>query len=1080
MQGKTSFVFTSIKSQGNRTAFMDIKKSTGLFSVLLILLFIALSHVAHADDSDSVSETDRIRVIDIRTGEHKKFHRLVLELSAPVEYSLMRRSGSVSIRMRGVDIDIPETKRPKTSLVALKSAAVVNTKRGPAARVDITFEKGMRVEHYTDPEPFRIIIDIYKKSAGWTMPKGSDRAVKIPTPAPAALALKVPEVEVANESEVTEVTDEVTDLEAAPGADGHEDMNKGMNRDQKVESDEESRKSLESESAQLEDAAEPEPKASSGKTKTATPAMVEVTEPVSSSVPVPVKRASSQSVVRKPDTAARADESDKAVNEPEPTVIKRFERVKASNKIKHKNGVAVKKEEPKKEEHEKKAAMSHSTRTVHSAGHDNPDEAQEAEVNDEERSRAVEAKVRSRSRSTKKISIGLKGALKSDTGPTGGGNAVLNIKKRVREEALRELIVARPKSMSGTLESLVAYNEGWRFVYRQKVNKVIQAELYKSNVLEWQVFKGELGLAAFDPALMVKEARAMAARLASRGKVGKAAVIDVMAGMIETGTGGLELEGLLRVYPDTGHTHLGWLFLGGEYEKNGLYPEALAHYSRVVSEASEGEIKNSAQFAYARLLFLLGEYTKSKVAFRDLLSTGYASAGWWLANAHHMKGETDMARALYEKYVPADLDSIDPITMMGIGDLRIVYGDYIGASEIFKAIQENFSVGDLAKSFLRVREADALVVNGQPVKAQVIYTGAQKAFKREPSAVSGLALADSMAMIEQGDSLMRAESLYRELHRGQYDASRYAHLNLARVQLRLKLYRDAAIALNEFLEKYPSSEQRSEAIDIKADVMYVWINKLYEESDYFGIVDVVSRYGVEVPFGRKGSIYYRIGKSYSELSLLSDAVSALTAASEIGKDSVAERSMLELARVYLKQKDVNGVQRLVGNFNARFPKSPNRKELDSILSKAAYLTGDYKAYVAGVSLTGEPAIDFNRAAALARLNRHSEAVKLFLNVADSYKAAGDAAGQKRALLGAADSSFKLKQYSVAVGQYNSAVELMGKGKSLEKRWALYMITQSYSKLKKRNEQKEALSNVVVANGVFGDGAEAIYKDDFRK
>jgi tetratricopeptide (TPR) repeat protein len=658
--------------------------------------------------------------------------------------------------------------------------------------------------------------------------------------------------------------------------------------------------------------------------------------------------------------------------------------------------------------------------------------------------------------------------------------AVLSITKRVRDEARRELRITQPKTMSGTLESLIAYNEGWRYLYRQKVNKIFQAELYKKDVVERQVFKEVLGLSAFGPAEMVKEARALAQKNGARGNVDKATIIEAMAVMIETGAGAEELEWLLRIHPESGLTHLGWLFMGGQHEKNGFYPEALAHYARVVNEAKPGELKNSAHFARARLLFLTGEFTKSKVAFRDLLALGYAKAGSWLANAHLMKGETDAARALYEKYVPVELDHVDPITLMGIGDLRIVYGDYLGAAQIFKIAQETFSVTDVAMAFMRIREADALVVSGKPVKAQVIYTGAQKAFRGEASAMSGLALADSMAMVAKGDSLMRAESLYRSLHRGRYAASRYAHLNLARVQLRLNLYRDAAIALNEFLERYPTNVRQAEAIEIKSEVMFRWIKKLFDESDYFGIINAVSLYGVEIPFGKKGSTYYRIGKSYAELSLLSEAVNTLVAASEIGVDTVAERSMLELARVYLKQKDSNAVERIAKNFNARFPKSLKRAELDGILSKAAYLKGDYKAYAEGVSVTGDPAKDFYKAAALARINKHRDAVELFKDVAASHKAAGDFDGRKRALIGAADSSFKLRRYSSAVRLYEEAVGLMDKGKTPEKRWALYMITQSYSKLNRRDKQKEALGDVVVVNGVFGDGAEALYKDELRQ
>ncbi len=1054
----------------------NFKKLIGL--VLLIFVVVSVYQLAA---SISIAGGGS-KIVDLRVGEHEEFHRFVLELSAPAEYSFMRRPGLVSIRLRGVEAGVSGTKRPQTSLLALKSVTEKRSKKGLVTVVDITFKKGMKVEQYTERQPFRIVIDIYNKKSESRYKIDEEMfRVKSPTPAAEKAVKKIQEpdslvVEARKAGKkVVTVTKNIEE--------------KGLNKVEGVKITPRKRKNgggvaAASVAPFSSDNAAPEtslalikksgkkPAESSGVIKSEKKHdPVKSTPPGSVSTKDETARQKTIKLVYAGTVSAKRKTAQHETSEPALTKsasAKRKTEKQKTKKNKRTGHEAAKSERTKKT---KKLLVKAGAKNINPVDH-HPGRVTKKGFYGVKKSEVE----RPAFLSGKKITIGKPNA---HVHPARLKYTVLNIKKLVREEAKRELSASKPKSMSGTLESLIAYNESWRFIYRKKVNKLIQAELYKNDVVEWKVFRDVLTLAAFKQAPLAKEARALSVKLAENGKVGRAAVIEAMANIIGEGRGAEELAGLLRIYPDSGLTHLGWLILGGYYEKNGFYPEALAHYSRVVSESNEGEIKGAAQFSRARLLYLTGEFTKSKVAFRKLLATGYKGAGMWLANAYHMRGETDRARALYEKYVPVELGTVDPITLMGVGDLRIKYGDYLGAAKVFKQIESNDSIKDLAMAFLRVREADALLVNGEPVKAQVIYTGAYKAFKGEAKILAGLALADSMAMVGKGDSLMRAESFYHKLHRGPYIASQYAHLNMARVQLRLKLYNDAAIALDDFLEYYPTNAQHAEAVKIKADVMFEWIKTLFAKSKYLAVADAVSRYGAVVPFGKKGTTYYRIGKSYSKLSLLSEAVSALRASSDIGVDVVAERSMLELVNVYLKQKDVHSVERLANNFKARFPKSKYRPQLNTILAKAAYLKGDYKAYAKAMPATGKPAEDFNRASALARIKRHTEAIKLFLSVADGYKALGNVDGEKRALLGAADSSFKKGLYPEAVKRYGMALDLMGKDKSLEKRWALYMITQSYSKLKKRDMQKEALNRVVVANGVFGEGAEAIYKDDFR-
>jgi tetratricopeptide (TPR) repeat protein len=141
-------------------------------------------------------------------------------------------------------------------------------------------------------------------------------------------------------------------------------------------------------------------------------------------------------------------------------------------------------------------------------------------------------------------------------------------------------------------------------------------------------------------------------------------------------------------------------------------------------------------------------------------------------------------------------------------------------------------------------------------------------------------------------------------------------------------------------------------------------------------------------------------------------------------------------------------------------------------AEAAYMKGDYKAYVDFGAKRGD--VDLMMARALEKLKRYKESLAVYKLVAQGLKGTGDIKGLKRAYIGAADTSFMLRRYTGAIGYYRTLLKLIEKDGNGDTSWALFRITQSYAKLKKRDKQRDALKAIKKIDDTFGRSAEPLF------
>ncbi|MBE9527700.1 MAG: type II secretion system secretin GspD [Proteobacteria bacterium] len=99
---------------------------------------------------------------NIRTGEHKKYHRVVIELTAPAKYRVTRRAESATIRITGASSGGVTAAEHSTELMNLSGPVSTQLESGPVTKLDLSFKRGSRVKNSTLENPYRIVVDVYR------------------------------------------------------------------------------------------------------------------------------------------------------------------------------------------------------------------------------------------------------------------------------------------------------------------------------------------------------------------------------------------------------------------------------------------------------------------------------------------------------------------------------------------------------------------------------------------------------------------------------------------------------------------------------------------------------------------------------------------------------------------------------------------------------------------------------------------------------------------------------------------------------------------------------------------------------
>ncbi len=106
---------------------------------------------------------DTYDIVEVRTGLHDGFHRLVVELSGEPEYSILRDAENrLSINIRSVGAVANLKGDLSTDIIDVKALTVVGSERGPVASLEVEFAEGSLPMDSIRQDPFRIVVDFYR------------------------------------------------------------------------------------------------------------------------------------------------------------------------------------------------------------------------------------------------------------------------------------------------------------------------------------------------------------------------------------------------------------------------------------------------------------------------------------------------------------------------------------------------------------------------------------------------------------------------------------------------------------------------------------------------------------------------------------------------------------------------------------------------------------------------------------------------------------------------------------------------------------------------------------------------------
>jgi len=629
---------------------------------------------------------------------------------------------------------------------------------------------------------------------------------------------------------------------------------------------------------------------------------------------------------------------------------------------------------------------------------------------------------------------------------------------------------------SGVGVTDVAFNNGWRWVYRQEAVERLRHGVEIDKRLEWDIFRSELGITAEGMEETLREADRMAARLEESGEQEKAAIIKGALRLFTKGEDADAFEQRLRKDPELSFAHMGYFYLGGYNEEKGFFPEAAGYYSRITKETSEGALYAAALFRNGRLRFFEGRMGKAMDLLRRALRAGSPDAAVWLANTLLVKGETTRASRIFsEKGDAAGAVYSDPITALSMGDNYVVRHDYDAARKVFEGLLKRYAMDEFLSAFFKLKLGDVHLAAGDMTGAVKTYSEVKHMTHDEQWAMASLALADALGIKGDESSLEQAEDIYKRVIEGGFKGAEVAHYSLANVLIMLARYEQAMDVIEGFPSLYPTSRIRDDVMRLSGPLVYNWIDRLYEEGDYHAVANIYVRYGRRIPFGGKAESRLRSGRSLYAAGLFPDAVSNLDRVVKSSRGPVAEEAMLTLARVYLSQGDAGSAERLMKNFSQRFGAESHRGEVDEIMLRAAWLKGDYAGVVArgGVRRTRE--ILLLRAHSLRKLGRYAEAVLAYESAAEEPAGPGGASDLVEIYIGMADSYYDLKKYPLAIDNYNAAVSKMRARDDTNRSWALYRIARSHAALGDAAAESNALGRLRKLDSKLGAWSATIFR-----
>ncbi|MBI5453126.1 MAG: tetratricopeptide repeat protein [Deltaproteobacteria bacterium] len=618
--------------------------------------------------------------------------------------------------------------------------------------------------------------------------------------------------------------------------------------------------------------------------------------------------------------------------------------------------------------------------------------------------------------------------------------------------------------------SPVAFNDGWRWVYRKKVVTMLKD---REDTLVDRVVARGLGMDSVSKDEIIKEALNRVNGLKLKGGAHDAGLLNAIIYFYDTDADPSALEEAMRTRKDGGYSKIGEFLLADHNERKGFHPEASGYYSKLSKGPADSFITIAARFRKARLNFFEGKFAEAKTLFKSLMDAGDRDSALWLANTCLVKGEYDYAVRLYKENRGL-VEGADLITQMSVADMYALNKEYENARGAYAALKAKFQKEEFIEAFFAIKIGDTYLLEGKFEEAESIYMKTKARYNGEPWAMSSLAIADLYNLSDDKEMLEKALRLYGIVAGGGYLGSEITYFSLISTGIKTGRFDETVEHLKKFPQMYPTSPLRIDLPRLYGSLVYRWIDTLYREGDYQGVLNKFYEYGVNVPFGKKGDTNLKAGRAAFALGLYSEAAGLLDTAIKVGGETVIQEASVSLGRVYVAQSDPEAVERLIRAFLAKYPKTRLKEDAERLLFEAAFINGDFSAVASSRAVLDTAELVLKKASALRHIGRLREAIEFYTKATASLSASGNVI-LAEAYTGLGDAYFGLERYKEAIDAYKSALAQEGLADQ-ERSWALYRMVQGYEKLKMHGEKEAVLKELGGINNEVGGWSGPVFKE----
>lgn len=398
-------------------------------------------------------------------------------------------------------------------------------------------------------------------------------------------------------------------------------------------------------------------------------------------------------------------------------------------------------------------------------------------------------------------------------------------------------------------------------------------------------------------------------------------------------------------FPQSPHLGDAYFFVGRSFYHMRYYREALTYWGLFLKRFPDSEKVNEARYMKARALLDIGRTSEAKAAFRELSQSPdpiYSLRGQsGEAHIHFANNEYHDALAIYLKILRKNpsfyINDPDMLRNKGIANLRVGNREE-GRQDLFKYL--NLTGLTASRPEILFELAESYVDEGKNDTArrlfeQIIDEGADEDRVVVLSRFRIAHMEETQDNPEEEEKILSPEGdepFHDVLDRHYTDPlSQDARFDLVKRFWERQEYDNAYDMGKAYLRYETVEKEKKEILDIMGKVLYVRMEKLFQEKKY---EQIYSLYQDEYTYLKEytgGELLYLVGRALEEMALYRQAGVVYYRALGLTLSDARKLDLyIHRAQSYLADNDIKSAQRLLKYLRKIYADNPAMGEICSL------------------------------------------------------------------------------------------------------------------------------------------------------